>query len=118
MLMNVAGKTCIPVPRDVQYYRIDMTPYLADGNTKYTLLDMEISDADMKRLGMTSKPRLMSTTNVFAVTCTKTGSAIVKVKMVAGGEAAGSTDNIGGITITKEFALVVREKFSDNGGWL
>jgi hypothetical protein len=38
--------------------------------------------------------------------------------MVAGGEAAGSTDNIGGITITKEFALVVREKFSDNGGWL
>jgi hypothetical protein len=118
MLMNVAGKTCIPVPRDVQYYRIDMTPYLADGNSKYTLLDMEISDADMKRLGMTSKPRLMSTTNVFAVTCTKTGSAIVKVKMVAGGEAAGSTDNIGGITITKEFALVVREKFSDNGGWL
>ena len=22
------------------------------------------------------------------------------------------------LTITKEFALVVREKFSDNGGWL
>lgn len=118
MLMNIAGKTCIPVPRGVQYYRIDMTPYVADGETNYTLIDMEISDEDMKRLGMKSKPRLMTATNVFAVTCENTGSAIVKVKMVAGGDAAGSTDNIGGIAITKEFALIVREKFSDNGGWL
>lgn len=118
MLMNIAGKTCIPVPRGVQYYRIDMTPYLADGNTTYTLLDMEISSEDMQRLGMKSKPMLMSSTNVIAVTCNNTGSAIVKVKMVAGGETAGSTDNIGGITITKEFALIVRESFADNGGWL
>ena len=118
MMMNIAGTTCIPVQRGVQYYRIDMTPYLADGNSKYTLLDLEISDADMKRLGMKSKPRLMTTTNTIAVTCENTGSAIVKVKMVAGGETAGSTDYIGGITITKEFALVVRDKFTDNGGWL
>ena len=118
MMMNIAGTTCIPVQRGVQYYRIDMTPYLADGNSTLTLLDMEISEADMKRLGMKSKPRLMTTTNTIAVTCENTGSAIVKVKMVAGGETAGSTDFIGGITITKEFALVVRNKFTDNGGWL
>ena len=118
MLMNIAGTTCIPVPRGEKNCRIDMTPYLADGNTSYTLLGIEISDADMARLGMKSKPRLMTTTNVIAVTCENTGSAIVKVKMVAGGETAGSTDVIGGITITKEFALVVREKFADNGGWL
>jgi hypothetical protein len=118
MLMNVAGTTCIPVQRGVKNYRIDMTPYLADGNSTLTLLDMEISEADMKRLGMKSKPRLMTATNTIAVTCENTGSAIVKVKMVAGGETAGSTDYIGGITITKEFALVVRNKFTDNGGWL
>ena len=118
MLMNIAGTTCIPVPRGVQYYRIDMTPYMADGETELTLLDIEISNEDMKRLGMKSKPKLMTATNVFAVTCENTGSAIVKVKMVAGGNTAGNTDNIGGITITKEFALVVREKFTDNGGWL
>ena len=118
MMMNIAGTTCIPVQRGVQYYRIDMTPYLADGNSTLTLLDMEISDEDMKRLGMKSKPRLMTATNTIAVTCENTGSAIVKVKMVGGGETAGSTNNVGGITITKEFALVVREKFSDNGGWL
>jgi hypothetical protein len=118
MLMNVAGTTCIPVQRGVKNYRIDMTPYLADGNSTLTLLDMEISEADMKRLGIKSKPRLLTTTNTIAITCENTGSAIVKVKMVAGGETAGSTDYIGGITITKEFALVVRNKFTDNGGWL
>ena len=118
MMMNIAGTTCIPVQRGVKNYQIDMTPYMADGETNLTLIDMEISDEDMKRLGMNSKPRLMSVKNVIAVTCENTGSAIVKVKMVAGGESAGSTNNVGGITITKEFALVVREKFSDNGGWL
>ena len=118
MLMNIAGTTCIPVPRGEQYYRIDMTPYMTDGNSKLTLIEMKISDEDMKRLGMKSKPRLMSNTNTFAVTCENTGSAIVKVTMVAGGETAGSSDTVGGYTITKEFALVVREKFSDNGGWL
>ena len=118
MLMNIAGTTCIPVPRGEQYYRIDMTPYMTDGNSKLTLIEMKISDEDMKRLGMKNKHRLMSNTNSFAVTCENTGSAIVKVTMVAGGETAGSSDTVGGYTITKEFALVVREKFSDNGGWL
>ena len=118
MMMNIAGTTCIPVQRGVKYYEIDMTPYMADGETNLTLIDMEISDEDMKRLGMNSKPRLMSVKNVIAVTCENTGSAIIKVKMVGGGDTAGSTNNVGGITITKEFALVVRDKFTDNGGWL
>lgn len=118
MLMNIAGTTCIPVQRGMKNYQIDMTPYMADGETNLTLIDMEISEADMKRLGMNSKPRLMSIKNVIAVTCENTGSAIVKVKMVGGGDTAGSTNNVGGITITKEFALVVRDKFTDNGGWL
>jgi hypothetical protein len=82
------------------------------------LIDLEISENDMKRLGMNSKPKLLPVKNMIAVTCENTGSAIVKVKMVGGGDTAGSTNNVGGITITKEFALVVRDKFTDNGGWL
>ena len=38
--------------------------------------------------------------------------------MVAGGENAGSSTTIGGMTITKKFALIVRDDFADNGGWL
>ena len=116
-MMNIDGTTCIPVPRG-QSYRIDMTPYLSDGKTEYTLIDMAISDADMKRLGMKSKPRYMSTTNVFLVNCENVGSAVVEVKMIAGGDTAGTTENIGGMIITKKFALVVRDNFAENGGWL
>lgn len=118
LLMNIDGITCLPVPRGVQYYRLDLTPYMADGETELTLLDIEISEADMKRLGIKSKPRLLTTTNTFAITCENTGSALVKVKMVAGGDTPGSTSTVGGLVITKTFALVVREKFTDNGGWL
>ena len=116
-MMNIEGTTCIPVPRG-QAYRIDMTPYMADGETEFSLIDMSISDEDMLKLGMKSKPRLLSTTNVFLVTCENTGSAVVEVKMIAGGDTAGSTEVIGGMIITKRFALVVRDHFTDNGGWL
>ncbi|MBR5807349.1 MAG: S8 family serine peptidase [Alistipes sp.] len=116
-MMNIEGTTCIPVPRG-ESYRIDMTPYLADGKTEYKFVEMTISDADMKRLGMKSKPRYMSTTNVFLVNCEKTGSAVVEVKMIAGGEEAGTTENVGGMIISKKFVLVVRDNFAENGGWL
>ena len=67
---------------------------------------------------MKNKPRLLSTTNVFLVTCENVGSAVVEVKMIAGGDTAGTTETIGGMIITRRFALVVRDRFTDNGGWL
>ena len=116
-LMNIEGTPCVPVPRG-QSYRIDLTPYIADGKTEYSFIDMTISDADMKRLGMKSKPRYMSTTKVFLVNCENTGSAVVEVKMIAGGDTAGTTETAGGMIITKKFVLVVRDNFAENGGWL
>lgn len=117
-LMNIEGIACIPVTRGVRDFEIDLNKYLADGETNITFSGMEISEADMKRLGMTSKPKYLSPTNSFAVTCNNTGSAIVTVKMIAGGDTAGTGDNIGGMIISKKFALVVRDGFADNGGWM
>ena len=116
-LMNIDGTTCIPVPRG-ESYRINLTPYLSDGKTEYTCIEMSISEEDMAKLGMKSKPRFLSTTNVFLVNCEKVGSAMVEVKMIAGGDVAGTTETTGGMIITKRFALVVRDNFTDNGGWL
>ena len=116
-MMNIEGTTCIPVPRG-ESYRINLTPYLSDGKTEYALIDMTISEEDMAKVGMKSKPRYLSTSNVFLVNCEKVGSAIVEVKMIAGGEVAGSTETVGGMIITKRFALIVRDHFTDNGGWL
>ena len=117
-LMNIEGITCIPVQRGEKNCTIDVNEYMGDGKTKIKLIDIEISDADMARLGMTSKPRYLSTSNSFAVTCNNTGSAIVTVKMIAGGDSAGTDETVGGMIIYKKFALVVRDGFAENGGWL
>ena len=117
-LMNIEGITCIPVQRGKKNYTIFVNEYVGDGKTDIKLIDMEISDADMARLGMTSKPRYLSTTNSFAVTCNNTGSAIVTVRMIAGGDSAGTNEAVGGMIISKKFALVVRDNFAGNGGWL
>jgi len=40
------------------------------------------------------------------------------VKAVAGGNRPGSATIIGGIEVTKEFAIIARDSGSKNGGWL
>ena len=120
MLMNIEGIACIPVPRGKRYHEIDLTPYLSDGVVSLKLVDdgVTVSSSDMKRLGMGSQPTVRTMQNIITLTCNNSGSAIMEVKMVAGGENAGSSTTIGGMTITKKFALIVRDDFADNGGWL
>ena len=115
-LMNIEGIVCIPVTRGTRNFEIDLNKYLADGEANITFSGMEISEADMKRLGMSSTPRYLS--NKFLVTCNNVGSAVVTVKMIAGGETAGTGETVGGMAISKKFALVVRDSFAENGGWM
>lgn len=118
MLMNVEGITCIPVTRGKDYYKIDMKQYISDGAVSLSIVDMTMSDADKSRLGVTKLQRASSTSNIFLIHCTNTGSAIVDVKMIAGGKNPGSNDAVGGMVINKKFALVVRDGFAENGGWM
>ena len=120
MLMNIEGIACIPVPRGKRFYEIDLKPYLADGKVNLRLIDegVTISSKDMKSLGMDSEPIVQAKAGKIVLTCNNTGSAIISVKMVAGGEVAGSPTTIGGMEITQQFALIVRDDFADNGGWL
>lgn len=118
MLMNVEGITCIPVTRGKDYYRIDMSQYLSDGTMSLSIVDIEISDADKNRLGVKRLQRASSTSNIFLIHCTNTGSAIINVKMIAGGKTPGSNDAPGGMVINKKFALIVRNGFAENGGWM
>ena len=117
-LMNLEGIGCIPVPRGQTNFQIDVNKYMADSKTNIKLIDIEISEADMARLGMKNKPRYSSTYNTFYVTCTNSGSAIITIKMIGGGDSVGTDEKQGGIEITKKFALIVRDGFAENGGWL
>lgn len=116
MLMNVEGITCISVPRGKSNYSIDLTPYLADGELIYKPLDMVVPADVATRLGIESAPRLFG--NKFLITCNNIGSGVVEISFVAGNTTAGNDSEKGGIVVTKRFALIVRDDFSDNGGWL
>lgn len=112
LLMNIRGTTCIPVPIGSQY-TLDMLPYIGGGDVNMTISSVEISAEGKASLGMTSDPRVFA--NQVLLTCTKPGSAIAKVTMVAG---TNSGSGINGMTITKEYAIIAREFESANGGWL
>lgn len=116
MLMNVEGITCISVPRGKSNYSIDLTPYLADGELIYKPLDMVVPADVATRLGIESAPRLFG--SKFLITCNNIGSGVVEISFVAGNTTAGNDSEKGGIVATKRFALIVRDDFSDNGGWL
>lgn len=116
-LMNIEGITCISVPRGVNLHRIDMSKFISDGLVNPKILDITINDKDKKRLDI-SYLKILENNNKIVITANKTGSAIVEIKMVAGGEIEGNQDVPGGMTITKKFALIVRDGFAENGGWL
>lgn len=112
VLMNVRGITCIPVETGSQQ-TIDIQQYLGSGDLGMNISAVEMSDEDMTRLGITSKPTVFS--KKILIRCNNTGSAIIKVRLVAG---SSNTSGMNGMTITKEFALIARENHSANGGWL
>ena len=112
VLMNVRGITCIPVETGSQQ-TIDIQQYLGSGDLGLNVSAVEMSDEDMTRLGITSKPTVFS--KKILIRCNNTGSAIIKVKLVAG---SSNTSGMNGMTIIKEFALIARENHSANGGWL
>lgn len=112
VLMNIRGITCIPVETGSQQ-TIDIQQYLGSGDLGLNVSAVEMSDEDMTRLGMTSRPTVFS--KKILIRCNNTGSAIIKVRLVAG---SSNTSGMNGMTITKEFALIARENHSANGGWL
>lgn len=112
VLMNVRGITCVPVATGNQQ-QIDIQQYIGSGDLGLSISGVEMSEEDLVRLGMTSKPTVFG--KRILIKCTKTGSAIMKVKLVAG---ASNTSGMNGMTITKEFAIIARERHATSGGWL
>ena len=116
-MMNLEGiTTCIPIERNRQT-QLYLNDYIGDGKTEIQFIELIMSDADKQRLGVTTL-RYIPTSNSFLIKCTNTGAAIVEVKMIAGGDSLGTEDNQGGMTVTHKFAIIVRDSYAENGGWL
>lgn len=112
VLMNIRGITCLPIATGSQQ-SIDIQPYLGSGDLNMTVNAATVSAEDMARLGMTSQPTVFG--KRILLQCRNTGSAILRVTLVAGN---GNSNGINGMPVIKEFALIARENHSTNGGWL
>lgn len=112
VLMNIRGITCLPITTGSQQ-SIDIQPYLGSGDLNMTVNAATVSAEDMARLGMTSQPTVFG--KRILLQCRNTGSAILRVTLVAGN---GNSNGINGMPVIKEFALIARENHSANGGWL
>lgn len=111
LLMQIRGITALPVPVGEQVL-LDLTPYLGDGGLNMRVVKAEIDAADRTRLGIKSEPKVFS--NKIILTCTKSGSAIMRVTLLAG---KGNNNGVSGLTITKEYALIARAFRPQNDGW-
>lgn len=115
VLMNVRGTRCIPVTVGSEV-SVNIQNYLGSGELGMKMTTVDMDAYDMAALGIAEKPLVFG--NNIMIKCTKPGAGIIKVNLVAGGTAAGGGATMGGMLITKEFAIIARPAFANNGGWL
>ena len=115
LLMQIEGTPCLKVSTN-KLELITLTKHFGGSAQDLTYLDVEMSKEDMDKLGITSAPKMYN--GQLMIKCTKPGVARIKVSAVGGGTRPGSETIMGGIEISKEFAIIARETGAENGGWL
>ena len=115
LLMQIEGTPCLQVALgEVQL--IPLTQPFGQGAEDLTYTDIQMSAKDMEKLGIKAAPKMYN--GKLMIKCTKPGSAKIKVSAIAGGTKPGTGVVMGGMVITKEFAVIARSAGAANGGWL
>ncbi len=125
VLMAVRGTKCIPVPVGETVY-LEISDYIGDGKSSIKLLKdgTTMSDEAKEALGIDDFKVIG---NKIVMTCTKPGTAPIKLSYVAGGSTVGGGQITGGMATEQEFMLVAREGIKIDsgtnapitpGGWL
>ena len=115
LLMQIEGTPCLKVPTG-ELQLITLTKYFGGSAENLTYLGVEISKEDQEKLGMTAAPKMYN--GQLMIKCSKPGVAHITVKAVGGGTRPGSETIVGGIEISKKFAIIARDSGAQNGGWL
>ena len=115
LLMQIEGTPCLKVAVG-KLELVTLTKHFGGSAQNLTYTGVEISAKDMQKLGMAAAPKMYN--GQLMLKCTKPGVAHITVKAVGGGTRPGSETIMGGIEISKEFAVIAREAGTENGGWL
>ncbi len=123
VLSAMHGMACVPVVAGEEAI-INVMDLVADGQTTIKILeDIIIPDDVRKRLGIHNETIFGSN---LILTCENTGTGVIKLGLVAGGNQVGGGNAMGGMYIEKEIAIIVRGNYDydpDNNiigseGWL
>lgn len=115
LLMQIEGTPCLQVTCG-KLELVTLTKHFGGSAQSLTYTDVEISREDMLKLGITAEPKMYN--GQLMIKCTKPGVAHVTVRALAGGDTPPTETVIGGIKISKQFAVIAREAGAENGGWL
>ena len=116
-LMNVEGTPTLTVRTGVKEAK-DLSDVIGGNPGAITFINggVTISDRDREKLGIEGEVTI-SSTGRLGIKCTKIGSAIIKITFIAGGTELGSDEATGGMSVTREVAILSRG-FATNGAWL
>lgn len=115
LLMQIEGTPCVVVPvNSLESITLDKI-FGGSAQSLSYYKDIEISAEDKTKLGV---EMLRMYNGQLMVKCAKTGSAYITVSAIAGGNKESSETSMGGMKISRKFALIVRESCASNGGWL
>ena len=115
LLMQIEGTPCLKVGVGAEEL-IPLTQFFGGSATNLTYTDVSMSAADMAKLGIEAAPTMAY--GKLKIKCTKSGVAKITVTAIGGGDKVGTGSVMGGMTITKEFAVIARGVQAGNGGWL
>lgn len=116
LLMQMDGTPCLYLTTSNDYQYLELDNYFGDNSEGLTYQGVTMSSSDMSALGISSSPTIEN--GKLKIKCSKSGTARISVTAIIGGSVVGGSNSIGGMEVTREFELVVRQSKANNGGWL
>lgn len=115
LMMKIEGVPCLTA-RTGENQWLDISDYFGTSSANLTYLDVEVSDADRKALGLAEDPYIKY--GKLYIHPTEVGAGKIKITAIGGGDVVGGEDAVGGMKVSQEVAIISRSFKSSNGGWL
>ena len=116
LYMQIEGTPTL-IAKTGELSKLALGEYFGGASANLTFLGVEVSDEAREALGVVGNPEVKN--GRLNIECSKVGSAKLTIKAIAGGDALGTTGNMGGSEFTKEVSVLSREvAVAKNGGWL
>ncbi len=115
LLMQIEGTPCLRAKVGTLQL-LPLTNYFGESAANLTYTTVEMAQEEMDKLGITESPTIAY--GKLRIQCTKPGVARITIRAIAGGNTLGTGTTMGGMEISKEFAIIARSVQTENGGWL